>query len=274
MVRHARVGLLTVLLSITSICCSMQLTVPYFAKAPTLDGRVSPEEQAGAAKITITLVGGLDKPRYPTTAYFFVNNDGMYVGFTCEEPDVKGIVTNAQKENGAVFEDDSVQLFLSPDREATKTNYYHFAVNSAGIKYSNNMQDDEPLQGWQAVAGRATKSWDAEIFIPFQTIKGQTDVPYWRMNVARQRAERGREMAETSAWINPGASLHNYKRFGFLQFKLPTQAPAVSPAAMVSAPAATTATVTAVSAISTPAAIATLSTSTVATTTAVFAAPR
>ncbi|MGI8907121.1 MAG: hypothetical protein ACR2IE_11590 [Candidatus Sumerlaeaceae bacterium] len=243
--QHARVSLILLLFSLAGMSGALQVAAPYLAKSPVLDGRVSPAEQAGSARVGMILAGGLDKPKQVTSAYIFMNDQGLYVGFVCEESAMNSIVQKTVNENGAVFEDDSVQLFLSPNREATKTNYTHFAVNTAGIKYSNNMQDDRPVEGWQAAASRGTKSWEAEMFIPFSAIRGETDVPYWRMNLARERAARPGEKEEISAWINPGASLHNYKRFGFVQFKLPTQTP-TQPGTITAAGASTTPTVTAI----------------------------
>lgn len=217
---------------------TMQVTVPHFSKNPTIDGHVSSDEQSGAAKLSMTLVGGLEKPKYATTVYLFTNEGGLYLGFVCDEPAMNTIVHKAGKDNGPVFDDDSVQLFLSPNREATKTNYFHFAVNTDGNKYSNSMQDDRPVEAWQAGASKGDKAWQAEIFVPFSVLGGETESPYWRMNVARERPERSGEKEETTAWINPGASLHNYKRFGFVQFKQPGTAPtagasASSPSALM-----------------------------------------
>jgi hypothetical protein len=199
---------------------TMQVTAPHFAKNPTIDGHVSPDEQNGAARLNLTVVGALEKPKYATTAYLFVNDGGVYVGFVCSEPAIASLVQKATKDNGPVFEDDSVQLFLAPDREGTNNNYYHFVVNSGGVRYSNRMQDDTPVDGWTAGASKGTNTWEAEIFVPYSSMNVLPELPYWRMNIARERPARSAtEKAETTAWINPGASLHNYKRFGFLQFR-------------------------------------------------------
>lgn len=281
---------------------TMQVLAPHLAHNPTIDGKVSAEEQAGAARVTLTLVGAFDKPKHQTSAYLFMNDGGIYVGFICDEPAMAGIITKSTKENGAVFDDDSVQFFISPNRDASKTNYFHFAVNAAGVKYSDSMADDKAVDGWQGAASKGTQTWEAEMFIPFSAIGGESEAPYWRMNLARERPARNGEDGETTAWINPGASLHNYKRFGFLQLR--QQAPAMGAAigtvggaivgsagpagtsAMLSAPSAagagamttgsrlvqteTTATVVAapVRAVMTPAAAVAV------TTTAIFAGPR
>src|SRR5687768_15402653 len=97
------------------------------------------------------------------------------------------------------------------------------------------------------------------MFIPYAALGGENDVPYWRLNLARERPARPGENGETSAWINPGASLHNYKRFGFLQFTRPavTVASVAAPVttASVVMPVVSTntaATVTTTSTITTP----------------------
>jgi len=216
------------------------VNVPVVQQQPILDGKVSPQEQSLSAKVSMTVVGSLDKPKYPTTAYTFLTPQGVYVGYVCEEPAPDKLVTAAQNENDAVFQDDSVQLFVAPDREANNTNYFHFAVNANGVKYSTNMGDDSPVAGWLAAAAKGEKNWSAEMFIPFTSLEARTEVPYWRVNFARERPERSSDKKEITAWINPGASLHNYKRFGF--FQIANRIPPAPSAPIVAVSGATAAT--------------------------------
>lgn len=196
---------------------ALQINVPVVPFAPLIDGKLSAQEASTAAKVTMTVMGSLDKPKHPTTAYTFLCKEGLYVAFVCDEPAPDKLVTRITQENGAVFEDDSVQLFVAPEREANNTNYFHFAVNPAGVKYSTSMEQEVAVEGWTAAASLNANQWSAEMLIPYSAIQANTEVPYWRINLARERPERSGDRKETSAWINPGASLHNYKRFGFFQ---------------------------------------------------------
>lgn len=198
---------------------ALQVNARVTQTVPTIDGKISPEEQNSSAKVNMTIVGGLDKPKYPTTVFTSLTPAGLYVGFICEDPAPDKLVAKCSEENGPVFQDDSVQLFIAPDREANHTNYFHFAVNCRGVKYSSGMDSEEPVQGWSAAASHGKSHWSAEMLIPYSSMNAKMEAPYWRINFARERPERARDRKEVSAWINPGASLHNYKRFGFLQIR-------------------------------------------------------
>lgn len=190
--------------------------LPLAPQAPAIDGRLTPEEKAGASPVTFTVIGGYDRPRFPTTAYLSVTSTALYLGFQCVDPEPRSLVSKART-NGAVFLDDSAQLFLTPGTEVTRTNYYHFAVNAAGEKYSSCVRTDLPVEGWQAAASPTDKGWECEMLIPFAAIDATLTPRYWRANLARERPARNSDGEETTAWINPGVSLHNYRKFGFLQ---------------------------------------------------------
>ncbi len=213
----ARTGIAALLFFVSFSAFAMKINVPLVAAKPLMDGAVSASERSGSGKILMKVAGGLDKPRLETQVFVQCNKDGIYFGFVCDDPDLIHAVTSATEENSAVFDDDSVQVLLAPSRDATNSNYYHFAVNAAGVKYSNFMLDDQPLQGWESATTHTKTGWEAEIYLPRELINGPDDLPYWRANVAREHPPRGATDGETSVWINPGISLHNPKRFGFLQ---------------------------------------------------------
>ena len=193
------------------------LTLPVFERSATVDGRISPEEIANITGTTMTLQGSLDKPKLKTTFYTYATPKYIYAAFDCEEPQPDKLVTNARRENGAVFMDDSVQFFICPSQEANRTNYYHFSVNAAGQRYSLNMANDQPVTGWQSAVQRTPKGWSAEMTIPLSMIKASTDAQFWRANAARFRPARGSEAEETSVWVDTGTTLHNFRRFGYLR---------------------------------------------------------
>lgn len=194
----------------------IQLTVPLVNQKPVIDGQVTTQEQAGAVSSSLTKIGGLDHPRYPTQVFVSATLDGLYIGFIAQEPDMDTLVTSITQENGAVFNDDSVQVLITPSLDTAADAYYHFAVNPAGTRYSNHLITGDVVQDWQSAVSKAGDKWEAEFFIPLTSIKAPDELPLWRANFARVRPARGSEQAETSAWVNPGISLHNYKKFGYL----------------------------------------------------------
>ncbi len=199
------------------ICAwSIQLNVPLVEKKPTIDGNVTAAEQQAAASLDMTRIGGLDRPRFDTKVYVAATLEGLYVGFVANEPVMDSLVTSTTQANGAVFNDDSVQVLLSPSLDTAADAYYHFAINPEGIRYSNHLITGEVVGTWEAEVKKGANSWQAEFFIPLTSIEAPYELPYWRANFARVRPARPNAAEETSAWVNPGISLHNYKRFGYL----------------------------------------------------------
>jgi len=195
---------------------SVQLSVKLADEAPVIDGTVSPSEQNQADAVELTRIGGLDRPKFATKVYVSATLKGLYVGFIATEPSMESVITSTTEENGAVFDDDSLQVLITPTLDTAADSYYHFAVNTDGVRYSNHLISGEVVQNWSSAVSKVPQGWQAEFFIPLESISAPDELPYWRGNFARVRPARGNEPAETSAWINPGISLHNYKKFGYI----------------------------------------------------------
>jgi hypothetical protein len=126
-------------------------------------------------------------------------------------------------ENGPVMKDDSVELVICPAIVGERNNYFHFAMNAAGVKYSWDTQFDRPVQGWMGKASVTPGGWEAEFLIPYTSIRGRTDLSHWRGNFMRTRPARPGEPEEVSVWFDPGMTIHNYRKFGFLRFEQPKE---------------------------------------------------
>lgn len=210
-----------------------QVEVPLLSEQPTIDGKISAAEKAACVAIPLQRTASIDPARHATTAYVGVTLRGLYVGFVAEDSDLSSLVGADTAKNGAVFQDDSVQVFVSPTLDVIADGYYHFAINAFGVTYSSNLMERSPVADWQAATSRASSTtgtqtgggaWEAEIFIPLSAINAPDELPGWRANFARYRPARGSESAETSAWMDTGVSLFNYRKFGYL--KMPRLVPA------------------------------------------------
>lgn len=196
--------------------------IPVFANAqPEVNGTITDAEKSGAAALKMTTLGSLDKPKHDTTVYVGMTTSALYVGFDCPDPAPDKLVTNITERNGAVFTDDSVQVLVAPENEATSQNYYHFAVNAAGVPYSINMAFEEEVHDWTSAVAKTPTGWQAEFLIPFRSIRGKTTMAFWRANFARVRAAREGEPEDTTVWSDPATTIHNFKRFGFLRLTTP-----------------------------------------------------
>lgn len=186
-----------------------------------IDGLVTPRERAMCEVTTLTRLGSYEKPRCETHVYLAATDQGLYLGFVCDDPNPGNLVTSVTQQSAAVIKDDSVEFVLCPAPVAERDNYFHFAINAAGFGYSWDMQFDRPVPEWLSEAAVTPIGWEAECFIPFSAIRGRLDVAQWRGNFQRNRPARLGEQGETSVWFDPGLTIHNYRKFGFLRFVTP-----------------------------------------------------
>ncbi|GIX44293.1 MAG: hypothetical protein KatS3mg130_0701 [Candidatus Sumerlaea sp.] len=183
-----------------------------------INGEISPTEIEAASSATLAKLGSLEQPRYPTIVYFRATETALYLGFDCRDTTATPAVVSVRDNNGPVTRDDSVELVIAPTLQAEKNNYFHFAVNAAGVRYSRDMEFDRPVEDWSAAAKPSPTGWQAEMLIPFTSVRGRFEVPYWRGNVGRNRVARPNEPQEVSIWNQCGVTIHNYKKFGFFKF--------------------------------------------------------
>lgn len=111
------------------------------------------------------------------------------------------------EENGPVFNDDSVEIFIeSPDG-----GYFHIACNALGTKYFGRNSGEAPAGDWQVEAGRHNGFWRAEIRIPWRKLG------YPAMPERNLRFNAGRNdcmYSEYSSWSLLKTGFHDFERFG------------------------------------------------------------
>ena len=137
----------------------------------------------------------------------------LYLAFRCHEPEMDKLVATTTRRDGAVFSDDSVEIFLQPDPSSPE--YLHFAVNALGTRFDEKGFQTAWNAEWAAVAGRGPAEWCVEVRIPFSSLDltPQTQET-WGANFCRTRPhERG---PEHSQWSCTYVGFHTPARFGRL----------------------------------------------------------
>jgi hypothetical protein len=101
---------------------------------------------------------------------------GLYLGIVCSQKNLAALkATVTARDGGAVWQDDSVELFISP--LISKINYYKFDVNSLGV-FSDIYRHDAALTypRWNAlnvrcVSGRLIAAWTIEFFVSWKDLE-------------------------------------------------------------------------------------------------------
>lgn len=150
----------------------------------------------------------------------------LYLKFLCYEPDMSSIVTRIRdNDNGAIWEDDTIELFLCPD-ESDRSKCFHIIVSAAGVICDGRIvpgaKDD---LSWQSQAQvrcvKENNRWVLDIRLPFNAI-GISD-PFFAgdlaVNFYRNRNRSG-DRYKASCW-NPTGVWQYYcpDKFGILELK-------------------------------------------------------
>lgn len=189
------------------------VSAPLLSKAPQIDGNVEPAEWAQAAVLSdFVRVGGEALPGLRTTVYVAYDATSFYLAAVCTDPEPTMLCSMADKRDGAVREDDSIEIVI--DTVGERKNAAHLAINVANVQFDS--WDDDATQDfkWESATSQGETGWSAEVAMPFARGIGPAVGDSWLINVARFAAGRG----ERSSWAPVAASLGELDRLGPLVF--------------------------------------------------------
>ena len=169
-----------------------RITIPRLAAAPAIDGTLDAAEWQQAAKLDAFWIPGTKTPATPATqAWLGTDGFTLYAAFRCANVPGTALKTVATKRDGAVWDDDSIELFLWPDE--AKPRFVQFIVNAAGVCFDSDNTFDLASKsqtdfGWnpvyQAKTGAADGAWTLEMAIPL-AVTGIEAGKEFRLNITR-----------------------------------------------------------------------------------------
>ncbi len=185
---------------------------------PVIDGEFSDScwsgaEWAGDFKQVVT---GKDSPEEQTRFAAVYNDECVYFAVECRDSQARKIIMKQRSHDGAVWEDDDVEIFF--DINLDRTSYRHFAVNPAGSAYdSSSMEGPAWNPEWRRKASVTDNGWSVEIAVPFGSLGLSTPVEgeAWGVNICRTRRS-GR--FEYSIWSPTLGGFHDPQHFGSFIF--------------------------------------------------------
>jgi hypothetical protein len=140
------------------------VAVPRCVNVPTIDGKIAPEEWAGAA--VIDLKGAAE----PTRFKVMCNDDAIYIAADCGVPKWMSRPPAPEmppRDQGDIWATDHIELwFQMPGKEGKQ---YQFAVSDVlGIAdLAGQPKDDISYNPeWSYAVGRGAACWTAEMAIP------------------------------------------------------------------------------------------------------------
>ncbi|MDD3927841.1 MAG: sugar-binding protein, partial [bacterium] len=148
-------------------------------------------------------------PRAPGFAKLLYNDKGIYIGVYCQDKNAGQNACKILNRDGTVWSDPSIEIFIDP--QFSRTNYYHLALNQAGVQFDARDHDGSWNCAWKAVTYTGDGYWSAEIFLPFgeMGIDGKVG-EWWGINICANNITT----KENTCWSPTFAGFHTPDRFG------------------------------------------------------------
>ncbi|NOY80294.1 MAG: hypothetical protein GXP31_04730 [Kiritimatiellaeota bacterium] len=150
-------------------------------------------------------------------------DDALYVAVECDEPRIAELRAKTPWRDGAVWEDDCVEIFFDPANDGRY--YQQIMVNARGTIFDMRAADYGLVKSrlWDGVfraAGSVDREqgrWRVEVEVPFGALPlpenaGST----WKWNVTRERHAGVPKGVELTSWAPLAGSFHQPLKFGRL----------------------------------------------------------
>jgi Domain of unknown function (DUF5916)/Carbohydrate family 9 binding domain-like len=159
------------------------------AGAITIDGDLGDPGWRGAASVDRFYElspGDNTPPKVKTTAFVTYDDRFFYVAFRCDDPDPQKIRAQYVERDHVASDQDFVGIMLDTKNDGRTA--IEFFVNPYGIEddfardesSSSNQEDASPDFYWDAAAKITATGWQAEIRIPFSTLRySRADPQTW-----------------------------------------------------------------------------------------------
>jgi hypothetical protein len=168
--------------------------------------------------------------RYRTLGYIAWDEEALCIALICYEPDIGRLKVLASQQDPshvpAVFDDDSVEVFVSPD-PAARARCYQFVVNAKGVRWdgfhggagAGAMPDETWESGFEAATRIEATRWTVEMRIPLRAIGVVPPVPGKRIALNLYRNRQCGQPVVYSCW-SPTVDIAHYSpaRFGLVTF--------------------------------------------------------
>ncbi|MCD4824587.1 MAG: hypothetical protein K8S55_08260 [Phycisphaerae bacterium] len=189
------------------------LCISKTARPPVINGKLGKDEWAGSAKISgFVLKGGIGAPTQQTEVFITYDDKTFYFAARCLESSMDKIRTRVKEHNGAVYNDDNIELFI--DTNYDRYSYRQFVLNSIATQWS----DDISKKGaWSAAAKERDDCWVVEMAIPFTQL-GMTPEKGLVCGLNICRIRWGNRKPELSCWSPTYGGFHSPGHFGCMVF--------------------------------------------------------
>lgn len=140
---------------------------PEAEKPPRLDGKVSPGEWAGAARI-IEFCDHRGRPARtdPTEVYLMYDRDYLYLAAVCHDGKMSGLKASQAARDSRASEDDHMGFLMAASRDTVFQMYFNLLGTAWDRLIFRNRNDDRWNGRLATAATKGDNSWQLEVRIP------------------------------------------------------------------------------------------------------------
>ena len=118
----------------------------------------------------------------------------LYIGVRCEEPDMKSLRETMTRRDSFVWQNDCIEVML--DTYHDQRNCYIFAINTLGTQADERVGNESVFDmswdaKWEAKVKKHKDNWTAEFAIPFREVRFDRRNTTWGINFWRVRPING-----------------------------------------------------------------------------------
>jgi hypothetical protein len=195
--------------NLKTLCCGLALTAALGAlplpsahaaepsPAIRIDGDLSDAAWQKARAIEAFQTFDGKTPKAATTGLALTDANYLYLAFRCEESQMDKLQTTTQPRDGAVYNNDCIEVFIAPFEDRSK--FYHLIVDAASQFYdafNNGVSEDSRYETpIVAQTQKQADGWTLEMAVPLCDV-GLSGASEALMNFGRERKPVG----ELTSW--------------------------------------------------------------------------
>ena len=191
------VGLLTVPLFAETQSSTRTISATWVDTPPVIDGKLTDNVWQGAQIATNFFrakEGSIQLAQLNTEARVLYDENTLYIGVRCEEPDMKSLRETETRRDSPVWQNDCIEVML--DSYHDRRNCYIFAINTLGTQTDERVSNESVFDmswdaKWEAKIKKHQNGWTAEFAIPFRALRFNQRNTTWGINFWRVRPING-----------------------------------------------------------------------------------
>ena len=165
--------------------------------APVIDGDLSDAvwQQARIATDFFRAKEGNIRPaRLNTEVRILYDENALYIGVYCEEPDMNRLRETKTRRDSHVWRNDCIEVLLDTYRD--RRNCYVFATNTLGTQMDERISNESVFDmswdaGWESRVSKHRHGWTVEFAIPFRVLRFDPRNTTWGINFWRTHPING-----------------------------------------------------------------------------------